>query len=110
MRLRQKGQIEVGVRVFLEDWNTEHSKPTDESGLLETLFDADIIQSETSIVKRWWYEEQRIVKLGSTYISYPWAISTRDMSAIESGWIMDLSRIQFMRPQKRTIIVWVPEE
>ena len=100
------GALSEDVREFLEAHNKDHGWGTDIDVLIETLTDARDVHREKVDDARWWYDENVVTELDGMYILYPWAVSTRDMSAQESGWEMDLNMIRFVTPVEKTITVY----
>ena len=94
------------VREFVAARNEERGWRTDTDTIIETIMDGSEVYREKLEDARWWYEENVVAQLGDQYIMYPWAISTRDMSAQESGWEMCLDEIRFVHAVEKTIIVY----
>ena len=100
------GVLSEDVREFVAAYNEAHGWGTDIDTIIESIVDAETVYREKVDDARWWYEENVVVQLGDKYIMYPWAVSTRDMSAQESGWEMCLDEIMFVHAVEKTIIVY----
>ena len=100
------GVLSEDVREFLEVHNNRYGYSTDEGTLLEVLTEGLVVSRQKIDDSRWWYDEIVVVCIDGRYIRYPWAVSTRDMSAQESGWEMYLDCICFVRPIEKMITVY----
>ena len=100
------GELDNDVKEFLEKHNQEKGWGTNVPDLIETLQEAKTVWKSEADDRRWWYEFDRVVKIDDKFICYPDATSTRDMSAIESGWLMHLGSVRFVKPVEKTIIVY----
>jgi len=96
------------VREFLTEHNRENGWGTTTGDLIETLQDSMQVWRGDQQDRRWWYDETRVVQIGDKFIAYPWAVSTRDMSAEESGWVMNLNLIHFVKPVEKIVVVYEP--
>ena len=100
------GVLSEDVREFLEVHNNRYGYSTDENTLLEVLTEGRVVYRQKTNDTRWWYDEDVVVCIDGRYVAYPWAVSTRDMSAQESGWEMCLDEVGFVRAVEKTIIVY----
>jgi hypothetical protein len=101
------GELSKDVKEFLEEYNKKNDYGTGIDELLETLRECgkQVWQSPPDD-HRWWYEVMIVREIDDRFIMYPDATSTRDMSAIESGWMMYLDCVSFVKPVEKTVIVY----
>jgi hypothetical protein len=100
------GELSKDVKEFLENHNKSKGWGTETQDLIEALIEAKTVWEGNKEDRRWWYECDVVVEIDGKFIMYPYARSTRDMSASESGWEMYLSCIRFVKPVEKTVIVY----
>jgi len=103
------GELRNDVLEFLVQYNKKKGSGIEIENLLTTLLYVakEIWQSDPEN-HRWWDVIVKVVKLDGKFICYEDATSNAPgISAIRSGCKLDLSRIHFVKPVKKEIIVYV---
>lgn len=101
-------EFQKEIREFLTEYNEKNGWGTTTRNLIETLLELPQVWRGDQQDSRWWYDETRVVQVEDKFIAYPWAVSTRDMSAAESGWAMNLSSVHFVKPVEKIVIIYEP--